>query len=223
MSRSYFARCSRPPARNLAALAVSLIVALLAAAGTALADRGAVRHETAFKEIPGSSLEIRAVQYDGSTNGALTVQVKNKTKAPQKFAATGLYFVPEGPADSAPQRLGAVGPMQLAGASAKEQAELEVAPGATVEVVLDVFCIDSHRASPTPSNKFHVGTKRLPRELAATIERRADRAVAEERALGKAAPRPAAKAKIQDEVWRSRDAKWVELDGEGKQEARKRR
>jgi hypothetical protein len=33
---------------------------------------------------------------------------------------------------------------------------------------------------------------------------------------------PAAKAKIQSEVWRSRDAKWIELEGEGKQEAGKR-
>ena len=31
-----------------------------------------------------------------------------------------------------------------------------------------------------------------------------------------------AKSKIQSEVWRSRDSKWVPLDGEGKQEVGKK-
>jgi len=38
---------------------------------------------------------------------------------------------------------------------------------------------------------------------------------------GESAPRPAAKSAIQSEVWRSRDAKWVPLEGEGMQEATK--
>ena len=33
---------------------------------------------------------------------------------------------------------------------------LEVAPGATVRLELDVFCIDSHRPSPSPENTFTV-------------------------------------------------------------------
>ena len=181
-----------------------------------------VRHDTAFKRMPESKLQIRAVEYNGSTNGTLTVQVKNTQKTPQKFIATGLYFVPEGDPDQAPQRLGAVGPMQIASGK-KEVNALEVPAGATVEVQLDVFCIDSHRPSPSPQNKFSVGATKIPRELAATIEKRADSVVMEAAAEGAAAPRPAAKAKIQSEVWRSRDAKWIELDGEGKQEAAKKR
>ena len=53
------------------------------------------------------------------------------------------------------------------------------------------------------------------------IKANADRAVSAERAKGASAPRPAAKSAIQSEVWKSRDAKWVELDGEGAQEAAK--
>lgn len=234
--------------RNAVVFVVSLWIALVAVLGTAVADRmptepmpqqrqthvrhkqpappKPVRHDTKFHAIPDTQLKIRAVEYDGATNGELTVQVKNTAKTTQAFAATGLYFVPEGDPDKAPQRLGAVGPMQVvaaAGAQGKELSKLEIAPGATVEVVLDVFCIDSHRPSPSPQNRFNVGAKRMPRELAKTIETRADAAVAEERAGGASAPRPAAKGKIQSEVWKSRDAKWIELDGEGKQEATKQR
>lgn len=219
---------------------LSLLVLLLG--GTALAERAPervqerqrrvaprpyveptpVRHDTKFHAVPDAKLELRAVQYDGSTNGRLHVQIRNPAKTAHKFSAQGLYFVPEGDPDSAPQRLGAVGPMQIA-SGGKEVSELEIAPGATVDVVLDVFCIDSHRASPSPQNKFNVGVKRMPKELVQTIEKRADTAVDAARASGAAAPRPAAKSSIQGEVWRSRDSKWIELDGEGKQEVGKKK
>lgn len=225
--------------RPLAAL--SLLLVLLGAIGTAFSEpsdrrripppqqqhrdtsAGPVRHDTKFHAVPETKLQLRAVQYDGSTNGTLTVQIKNTDKATQKFSAKGLYFVPEGDPNSAPQRLGAVGPMQQIATGSKEVAELEIAPGATVEVKLDVFCIDSHRSSPSPQNKFNVGVKRLPKELARTIEDRAESMVDAQRRDGAAMPRPAAKSSIQGEVWRSRDADWVELDGEGKQEVGKKK
>jgi hypothetical protein len=216
--------------RNPTAVAVSLCVLLFGLLGSVFAERGeqqripsrprgpvaVMKHETKFKAVPGASLEIRATTYDGSTNGTLTVEVRNPSKTAQKFIATGLYFVPEGNPDQAPQRLGAVGPMQITQGDAKEKTELVIAAGATVEVKLDVFCIDSHRASPSTANVFNVGVSRLPKELAATIEGRADAAV-----RAKRAPRPAAKSEIQSEVWKSRDAKWIQLDGEGQQEATK--
>lgn len=214
--------------------ALSLVFLVVVMVGTALAERPApqqrrphqpptpTRHDTAWKSVPGSKLQIRAVEYNGSTNGTLTVQVKNTEKATQKFTATGLYFVPEGDPDKAPQRLGAVGPMQIA-TDKKEVSELVVPAGATVEVQLDVFCIDSHRPSPSPSNRFSIGATKMPKELAATIESRASSAVTKAAESGASAPRPAAKSAIQSEVWRSRDSKWVELDGEGKQEAAKSR
>jgi hypothetical protein len=209
--------------RNLLLLVVSLSVLL----GTAFADRRPaprqpVRHDTKFGGVPDTKLQIRAIEYDGSTNGSLKVQIKNPTKAPLKFSAQGIYFVPEGDPQTAPQRLGAVGPMQLA-TDAKEVSELEIAAGATVEVALDVFCIDSHRASPSPANRFNVGTKRLPKEMTATIERKATEAVDASKREGNTAPRPAAKGRIQSDVWQTRDADWVELDGEGAQEAKKKK
>jgi hypothetical protein len=183
-----------------------------------------VRQDTAFHAVPDSKLQIRAVEYDGSVNGKLIVQVKNTTKDAQKFSASGLYFVPGGDPDTAPQRLGAVGPMQLASDAAhKELTELSVAPGDTVEVQLDVFCIDSHRSAPGPSNKFDVGAKRMPKELAQTIERSTDTVVKDYESKGVPAPRAAAKSEVQGQVWKSRDHKWVPLDGEGKQEAGKKR
>jgi hypothetical protein len=213
--------------------AISFLLLLVSMFGTAFAERGPrqqkrgqppapVRHDTTFKSVPGTKLEIRAVEYNGSTNGTLTVQVKNTQKTAQKFIATGLYFVPEGDPDEAPQRLGAVGPMRMA-TDGKETSELLVPAGGTVEVQLDVFCIDSHRPSPSPQNRFNIGASKLPKELASQIETRANSAVTQAKEAGASAPRPAAKSAIQGEVWRSRDAKWVELDGEGKQEAAKKR
>jgi hypothetical protein len=223
-------------ARHNSFVALLSWLVLLLVGGTALAERAphprrvpqariepsVVRHDTRFHAMPGAKLEVRAVQYDGSTNGRLHVQIRNPAKTAQKFSAKGLYFVPEGNPDTAPQRLGAVGPMQIAN-EGKEVSALDVAPGATVEVVLDVFCIDSHRPSPSPKNVFNVGVKRMPKDLVQTIEKRADAAVDAARAEGNAAPRPAAKSSIQGEVWRSRDSKWIELDGEGKQEVGKKK
>lgn len=199
--------------RNLCFLVVSLVF------GVASAER----HDTKFKAVPGSSLQIRAVEYDGSVNGTLRVQIKNTQKTAEKFTAAGLYFVPQGDPDTAPQRLGAVGPMQLATDNKKEQASIDVPAGATVDVALDVFCIDSQRGAPTTKNVFDVGNSRMPKQLSQQIEKGADDAVAVERKSGNAAPRPAAKSAIQSKVWESRDADWVELDGEGKQEKGKKK
>src|SRR4051795_12179402 len=66
---------------------------------------------TSFDRLPGeqgktSPLLLRIVEYQGSTNGAITVEVKNPTGKPQEFSAKGIYFVPTGNANQAPQRLG---------------------------------------------------------------------------------------------------------------------
>ena len=168
-----------------------------------------------------SGLDLKVVSYDGAVNGELTVEVKNTTKIARTFTATGLYFVPDGNADEAPQRLGAVGPMQIAGdggANGTQRVEkLVIQPGAAMKVKLDVFCIDSHRPSPTSKNQFNVGSKRLPAKLRTTIESRSKTAV--DNAGGYAAP--AAKSAVQSQVWEARDAEWVKIDGEGKQETRK--
>jgi hypothetical protein len=204
--------------RNLLAFVVSILLVPFAA----FADP--VRQNTAFHNVPDAKLEVRAVEYDGSVNGTLKVQVKNTDKVAHQFSATGLYFVPEGDPDSAPQRLGAVGPLRL-GNDTKERTEVDVPAGQTIEVAVDVFCIDSHRGAPTPTNKFDVGATRMPAELSHAIEQRADQAVSETKAANpSAAPattRTMAKNAIQSGVWDSRNRKWTKLDGDGKQESGK--
>ncbi len=218
--------------RRTTCLAVLVSLFGLFGASTAFADKGyrsvpaeQASHggdaaaKAAADKVAASGLDLRVVSYDGSVNGELTVEVKNTSKKPQTFSATGLYFVPQGDADKAPQRLGAVGPMQIAGDdSSKPRVEkLVIQPNESVKLKLDVFCIDSHRPSPTSENKFTLGSKRLPAKLRSTIETRSKVAADEEG--GYAAP--AAKSRVQSEVWSARDAEWVKIDGEGKQEVDK--
>ena len=167
-----------------------------------------------------NGLLIRIVEYAGSTNGAITVDVKNPTDKPQEFSAKGVYFVPQGNANEAPQRLGAVGPFQVhnaAGPARRDQ--MTIAAGATERLTLDVYCIDSHRSSPSSSTGFRVAKDRVPPALTKAIDADASRSAAA--AGGFSAP--AAKSAVQSEVWKNRDKKWIELDGEGKQEASKSR
>lgn len=210
---------------RLARLAGLALLLGLFTTTTALADKGyrAVPAEAASHgekadanaKLAATGLELRAVSYDGSVNGELTVEVKNTSKSEQTFIATGLYFVPQGDADKAPQRLGAVGPMQIAGDDGAQRVEkLAIPAGKAVTVKLDVFCIDSHRPAPTSENKFSLGSKRLPAKLRNTIESRSKLVVDE--VGGYAAP--AAKSRVQAEVWGARDADWIKIDGEGKQE-----
>lgn len=165
-----------------------------------------------------SPFALRIVAYDGSTNGVLTVDVRNAADKPAVFTPQGLFFVPEVDPDEAPQRLGAVGTLTvIKDASIERHERITVAPGQTVRAQLDVYCIDSHRASPTSSTPFRLGKSRLPKQLVQQNETAAKAA-----ARGSdAAAAPPAKALIQSEVWKNRDAAWVPLDGEGRQEASK--
>lgn len=180
------------------------------------------RADRRFHAVPGSGkadrgkLQLRVVRYDGSTNGALTVEVRNRGKKDVSFSAQGLYFVPDGDPDQAPQRLGAVGPMVIAGDEERKDA-VTIPAGESVTVTLDVFCIDSHRSSPSSETAFTVARHRMPRSLAKKIDKEARKAA--EETGGFAAP--AAKSAVQGKVWETRDARWIELDGEGAQEAAK--
>jgi len=179
---------------------------------------------TGFDKLPGeqgktSPLLMRIVQYEGSTNGAITVEVKNPTNQPQEFSAKGVYFVPTGNANEAPQRLGAVGPFQLQSQNGASQRmdHTTIAAGATARMTLDVYCIDSHRASPSSSTSFRIAKDRVPAPLVRAIDEDASKSA--EGYGGVSAP--AAKGAVQSEVWKNRDKKWIKLDGEGKQEAAK--
>jgi len=183
--------------------------------GLAAAVSRPARAADRFHNLPGpqpghpSELLIRIVEYAGSSNGVITVDVKNPTDRPLEFSARGLYFVPQGDANTAPQRLGAVGPFQQQTANGAVRHErLVIAPGHTERLVLDVYCFDSHRASPGSGTAFRVAKDRVPEGLT--------------RAIDVDARRSAAPAAVQSEVWRHRDEKWIPLDGEGRQEADKR-
>ncbi|MCC6747887.1 MAG: hypothetical protein IT371_09535 [Deltaproteobacteria bacterium] len=177
---------------------------------------------SSFKALPAlegqaTPLKLRVLRYSGGTNGELAVEVQNPTDQSQTFVARGLYFVPEGDPDKAPQRLGAAGPFEWQDAQQKAHSgsELKLRPKQTLRLKLQVFCIDSHRASPTAEHSFRLGSARLPRELAQDIDRKAKEAVTRNRGDFKAAP---AKSEIQQEVWSTRNKKWVPLEGERKNE-----
>ncbi len=174
---------------------------------------------TSFDPVPqGNGLQMRIVKYEGSTNGGMTVEVKNPTGKELELSAVGLYFVPDMDPTVAPQRLGAVGPMRM-NAKDERRETLKLQPGAAATVTLDVYCIDSHRSSPSAETPFRVGKERMPRELATAIDSNT-----RDKSKGYGSVyAPAAKSAVQSEVWRTRDSKWIELDGEGKQEAVKHR
>jgi len=178
-----------------------------------------------FEKLPGakgrtSPLLMRVVKYRGDTNGAITIEVKNPTDEAQEFTAKGIYFVPQGPANEAPQRLGAVGPFQLQTSEGpKRLRTTTIAAGATERMTLDVYCIDSHRASPSSSTNFHVAKSRTPEELANDIDAAAERSAARYGGVSASAAKPS----VQSEVWRNRDKKWIKLEGEGSQEIGKRK
>ncbi len=168
-------------------------------------------------EKPGdkpNGLVVRVVSYNGSTNGAITVEVRNPTSSPQEFAAAGLFFVPAVNPDQAPQRLGAVGPYQVGEA---RHERLTIAPGASVRANLDVYCIDSHRSSPSSTTPFRIAKERLPPQITQAIDTEAKEVAAPYGGVST----PAAKSVVQGTVWKNRDAKWIPVEGESKQEANK--
>jgi hypothetical protein len=154
-------------------------------------------------------LQIRFVRYDGSTNGEMVVDVRNTGKRSRVFTAEGIYFIPDGDPEKAPQRLGAAGPFELVkGKARKEARKLTVAPGATERLHLAVFCIDSHRSSPSSEDTFKIARKRMPRQLRDKIKASTRKAI---RRHGGA---KRAKSAIQSGVWKERDEAWIQLEGE---------
>lgn len=194
----------------------SFVVALsLAIATPALA----APPETWVPETTGKpAVKMQVKGYEGSSNGELTVEISNPGKAPARFDAQGLYFVPNGDPDDAQQRVGAVGPFRVVSEqSTKSVTEWTLPPGGSATIKMDVFCIDSHRRSPRTGDAFKLATTRMPKALTREISRESDEAA--QKVGGYAAPE--AKSSVQSEVWKARDKKWIKLEGEGKQELSK--
>jgi hypothetical protein len=185
---------------------------LVTGGGRARADHDAAHVPAPFGQKSGSTLDMKVLSYQGSVNGGMTVEVTNHGQSAATFSAQGLYFVPDANPNEAPQRLGAVGPMQVEGKGQKT--ELVLAPGEHAIVHLDVYCIDSGRHAPSPTTAFHLSPARMPAALAGQI----DSATANAAQANGGYAAPAAKSAVQSEVWGTRNKEHVKLQGDGAQE-----
>lgn len=161
-----------------------------------------------------SELKLRVVTYTGGVNGRMEVDIRNPSQQVQTFQARGLFFVPEGDPEKAPQRLGAAGPFQVQdGQDWTERENLTMRPGETRRIRLQVFCLDSHRSSPGAGQGFKMAGDRLPKHLSESIHKEAQKALVEN-----GGSIDSAKSAIQGKVWESRNKEWIKLEGERKNE-----
>jgi len=160
-----------------------------------------------------NKLKIRFVRYTGGSTGKMVIEVRNTGKSSAKFSAKGLFFVPNGNAESAPQRLGAAGPFD--DPQGQRQEKLTLKPGQKSTLKLQVFCLDSHRSSPGKSQGFSVAKKRLPKELQRGIAGGAKGILKKNK--GKMSF-DRSNSEIQGHVWKTRNKKWIKLQGERKSE-----
>ena len=177
-------------------------------------------HADSLKRVPpidgkAQALKMRGIAYDGSTNGRMVVEVVNSGKQTETFIADGIYFVPTGNPEKAPQRLGSAGPIIIVedGVEKTYLEGVEIPPGTRQTMQLEVFCIDSHRSSPNSNTKFGFAAERLPKKLRQKITRGTKQIIHENK--GDVAK---AKSAIQSHMWKTRDADWIELEGERKRE-----
>jgi len=190
-------------------LPATLILALLSSPARA-------KSYTAVPGLEGQNtkLKIKFVKYTGGATGKMVVKVKNTGKHGARFKARGLYFVPNGDPESAPQRLGAAGPYEVEEQGKWRRTEdMMIPPGAERELRLQVFCIDSHRSSPGNKQGFQVARERMPAELRSKISSGAKAIIKKNK--GKV---DSANSEIQGYIWETRDKKWIKLQGERKQE-----
>lgn len=192
-----------------AAFAFSLLVPLLAF-GT----------PPGFSDLPTdagkkSPIKLKIIQYSGSTNGGMEVEVVNTAKTPQSFTAQGLFFVPNMNPEDAPQRLGAAGPFEVKNGNAwRDEENLELKPGQRARLKLSLFCIDSHRGSPSTATPFRLAKERLPKQIRQEIEK-GTKALLKAKKVNNAKH---IKGDVQGHVWKTRDANWIPVEGERKQE-----
>jgi len=194
-----------------------IIAALLLVAGGASAETLSSR---GFSPMPAragqtNSLKIKFVRYTGGASGRMVVDLRNDSRKSTTFQPKGLFFVPQMDPERAPQRLGAAGPFEVdQGQGWVLHQKISVRPGKTVRVKLQVFCLDSHRSSPSVSQRFRIAKKLLPKSIRKTIV--AGAAKTYRKYKGRLAA-PAA-SEVQGKVWRTRNKKWIKIEGERKNE-----
>ena len=109
--------------------------------------------DEARRLVPDSAVTLRIAERHGEE---FVVEVTNPTADFASFNRVGLYFVPLGPPDESPQRLGVVDGDSVA----------RLAPHETLRVTLGTFCIDEHRAAPDEKTHYALAGKRMPTDLA---------------------------------------------------------
>ncbi len=196
------------------------LVMMVTAAALLLGMAQTAQGRGGFNRMPnldgqGKTLRLKIVGYKG---GKMHVQVRNVGSSPAVFKADGLYFVPSGKPEHAPQRMGAAGPMEVSEAGIwKRKQAYRVGANKTVVLRLDVFCLDSHRSSPSDGQGFSVARKRLPKRLRKKIVDGSNLIYHR----SKRAKRPSRSA-IQGYIWKTRNKRWIKLQGERKAEKSRR-
>ncbi len=109
--------------------------------------------DEARRLVPDSSVTLRIVERNGEE---FVVEVTNPTTEIATFNRVGLYFVPAGPPDDSPQRLGVVEGDQVA----------RLAPHETMRTNLTTYCLDEHRSSPKEKTQYTLASRRMPTALA---------------------------------------------------------
>ena len=199
---------------------VSVVVALAGALLSGISGSHAQKKgKGGFVPLPplkgrSSKLQIKFKAYKG---GKVVAEVKNTTKTAQAFHPAGMFFVPTDHPDKAPQRMGAAGPYEVYDGSAWHPVtkSYKIPKGKNVQVRLQVFCLDHHRASPQNGQGFRVAKMRLPKNLQHRIRKGVTKALGGRRSY-KGAPR--AKGAVQSHIWNERARKWYKIEGEGSQE-----
>jgi hypothetical protein len=102
--------------------------------------------------VPDSPVTLRIAQRSGEE---FVVEVTNPTDEVATFNRIGLYFVPVGPPDDSPQRLGVVDGDSVA----------RVAPHETLRVTFNAYCLDAHREGPKPTTQYTLASRRMPTDL----------------------------------------------------------
>ena len=109
--------------------------------------------DEARRLVPDSSVTLRVVERHGEE---FVVEVTNPTTEIASFNRVGLYFVPLGPPDDSPQRLGVVEGDRIT----------RLAPHETLRVDLTTYCLDEHRGSPKDKTQYVLAGRRMPTDLA---------------------------------------------------------
>lgn len=196
------------------------LVIAVATAVLCLAPLGSAQARSGYGSLPalggkGKTLRIKIIGYKG---GKMHVKVRNVGRASVAFRADGLFFVPAGKPERAPQRMGAAGPMEVSEAGTwKRKMAHRIGAKKTATFRLDVFCLDSHRASPSDGQAFSVAKKRLPKRLRRKIVEGSNRIYRK----AKRYKRPSRRA-IQGYIWKTRNKRWIKLQGERKGEKTRR-